>query len=219
MSNNSVTIVNKMARSRGRPRQFDQERALDLALEIFWRQGYEGTSIADLVAAMGITAPSLYAAFGTKEQLYRRVLDRYLEGLGRSLRDALQTEPTAYGVVKRFLYASARLFADGKNPPGCLISCGVLTCAPENRSVAAAVASDRAASLLALRKRFQAATKTGELPPDTDSAQLARFYGAIIQGMSVQALDGANVAALRSIVEVALRAWPGAKPERVMSDW
>ena len=88
----------------------------------------------------------------------------------------------------------------------------MLTCAPGNKNVAATVASDRAASLLALRKRFQAAIKTGELPPDTDSAQLARFYGAIIQGMSVQALDGANVAALRSIVGLALRAWPGAKP-------
>jgi AcrR family transcriptional regulator len=195
--------------SRGRPREFDQERALDLALELFWRQGYEGTSIADLRNAIGITAPSLYAAFGSKEELYRRVLEHYLAGLGRTLADALREEVSTYVAIKRFLFESARIFAGPKNPRGCLISCAIPTCAPENRAVADIVASKRTGSLLTLRSRFQQAVKKGELPRDTDTEQLARFYGAVIQGMSIQALDGASAKALRGIAETALKAWPG----------
>jgi AcrR family transcriptional regulator len=199
--------------SRGRPREFDQAKALDQALELFWRQGYEGTSIADLRNAIGITAPSLYAAFGSKEELYRRVLEHYLAGLGRTLADALREETDTYTAVKRFLFESAKIFAGPKNPRGCLISCAVPTCAPENRAVADIVAAKRTGSLLTLRSRFQQAVKSGELPRDTNTEQLARFYGAIIQGMSIQALDGAGLRALRGIAETALRAWPGEKNE------
>jgi AcrR family transcriptional regulator len=196
-------------RGRGRPREFDEEKALDLALELFWRQGYEGTSIADLRKAIGITAPSLYAAFSSKEELYRRVLEHYLAGLGRTLADALREEANTYAAVKRFLFESARKFAHSKNPRGCLISCAIPTCAPENRAVADIVAAKRITSVKILRSRFQETVKNGELPGDTDTEQLARFYGAVIQGMSIQALDGASVKALRGIAETALRAWPG----------
>jgi AcrR family transcriptional regulator len=181
---------------------------LDRALDLFWRQGYEGTSIADLRKAIGITAPSLYAAFGSKAELYRRVLERYLTGLGRCLVDALREELTAYAALERFLFESAKNFSGVKNPPGCLISYAIPTCAPENRTVADVVASKRMESLQALRNRFQQAVKSGELPRGTDSERLARFYGAVIQGMSIQALDGAGPKALRGIAETALRAWP-----------
>lgn len=195
--------------SRGRPREFDEEKALDQALQLFWRQGYEGTSIANLLKAIGITAPSLYAAFGSKEALYRRVLEHYLAGLGRTLADALREEADTYAAVKRFLFESAQKFAGPNNPRGCLISCAVPTCAPENRAVADIVASKRISSVHALRGRFQQAVRNGELPRDTDTERLARFYGAVIQGMSIQALDGASVKALRGIAETALTAWPG----------
>ena len=132
--------------SRGRPREFDEEKALDQALQLFWRQGYEGTSIANLLKAIGITAPSLYAAFGSKEALYRRVLEHYLAGLGRTLADALREEADTYAAVKRFLFESAQKFAGPNNPRGCLISCAVPTCAPENRAVADIVASKRISS-------------------------------------------------------------------------
>ena len=231
MSNNSITNVRKKSVSpkrrqaltshfspitshqsrstRGRPREFDQEKALDQAVELFWRQGYEGTSIADLRKAIGITAPSLYAAFGSKEELYRLVLEHYLAGLGRTLADALREEADTFAAVRRFLFESAHNFAGPKNPRGCLISCAIPTCAPENRAVADIAASKRMSSVLTLRSRFQQAVKNGELPRDTDADQLARFYGAVIQGMSIQALDGAGAKALRGIAETALRAWPG----------
>ena len=238
MSNNSITSVRKKSASRkkaqaltshlspltahlsrprrGRPREFDQEKALDRALELFWRQGYEGTSIADLREAIGITAPSLYAAFGSKEELYRRVLEHYLAGLGRTLADALREETNTYAAVKRFLFESAQKFAGPKTPRGCPISCAIPTCAPENRAVADIVASMRMTSLRILRSRFQEAVKTGELPGDTDTEHLARFYGAVIQGMSVQALDGAGAKALGGIAETALRAWPGGTRPRLL---
>jgi AcrR family transcriptional regulator len=201
--------TNHQSRSpRGRPREFDEKKALDQAVELFWRQGYEGTSIADLRKAIGITAPSLYAAFGSKEALYRRVLEHYLAGLGRTLADALREEPDTYIAVKRFLLESAQKFAGPKHPPGCLISCAIPTCAPENRPVAEIVAAKRMTSVHKLRRRFQEAVKKGELPRRTDTEQLARFYGAVIQGMSMQALDGAGVKALRGIAETALLAWP-----------
>jgi AcrR family transcriptional regulator len=238
MSNNSITNVRKQKvppkrrqalashlspitshqspPKRGRPREFDQEQALDQALELFWRQGYEGTSIADLRNAIGITAPSLYAAFGSKEELYGRVLEHYLAGLGRTLADALREEASTYAAIKRFLFESAQIFAGPKNPRGCLISCAIPTCAPENRAVADIVASKRTGSLLTLQTRFQQAVKNGELPRDTDTEQLARFYGAIIQGMSIQALDGAGAKALRGIAETALKAWPGGTRPRLV---
>jgi AcrR family transcriptional regulator len=188
---------------------------LDQAVELFWRQGYEGTSIADLRKAIGITAPSLYAAFGSKEELYRRVLEHYLAGLGRTLADALREEADTYAAVKRLLFESAQNFAGRKNPRGCLISCAIPTCAPENRAVADIVASKRMSSVRTLRDRFQQAVKNGELPRDTDTDQLARFYGAIIQGMSIQALDGAGAKALHGIAETALKAWPGGTRPRL----
>jgi AcrR family transcriptional regulator len=239
MSNNSITNVRKKNVSpkrrqslashlspitshqspsrRGRPREFDQEKALDQALELFWRQGYEGTSIADLRKSIGITAPSLYAAFGSKEELYRRVLEHYLGGLGRTLADALREEADTYAAVRRFLFESAQNFAGPKNPRGCLISCAIPTCAPENRGVADIVASKRMSSVLTLRARFQHAVKNGELPRDTDPDQLARFYGAVIQGMSIQALDGAGAKVLRGIAETALSAWPGGTRPKLVS--
>jgi AcrR family transcriptional regulator len=218
---NQSPVTNHQSHSarRGRPREFDEAKALDRALELFWRQGYEGTSIADLRKAIGITAPSLYAAFGSKEGLYRRVLERYLEGLGRCLADALREELTAYVALERFLLESARNFSSIKNPPGCLISCAIPTCAPENRTVADVVAAKRMESLHALRNRFQQAVKKGELPRDTDTEQLARFYGAVIQGMSIQALDGAGTKALRGIAETALKAWPGVRKGERWAPW
>jgi AcrR family transcriptional regulator len=203
-----IAVDIKSPKRRGRPREFDQAKALDRALELFWRQGYEGTSIADLTAAIGITPPSLYAAFGSKEQLYYQVLQRYRASVGRCFATALAEEPTAYAAVERFLSESARIFGARENPSGCLISSGILSCAPENNKVAETVASMRTQALQAIRRRLQAGVKSGELPRDTDVTQLARFYGAVVQGMSVQARDCANAKTLRSIAEIALRAWP-----------
>jgi AcrR family transcriptional regulator len=196
-------------RPRGRPRGFDREAALDRALPVFWRQGYEGASIADLTAAMGITTPSLYGAFGSKEQLYREALDRYRADAQRAAPWTMSA-PNARETVRLILEGSARDFSNPAHPPGCMISTAVLTCAPENRPTAAALTSMRSNTVARLRTRFTRALEEGELPPGTDPDELARFYGAIIQGLSVQALDGAGYDDLMKIVRRAMAAWPAA---------
>ena len=176
---------------------------------MFWRQGYEGASVADLTAAMGITTPSLYGAFGSKERLYREALGRYRADPQRAAPWAMSA-PTAREAMRLILEGSARDFSDPAHPPGCMISTAVLTCAPENRPAAAALTSMRGNTVARLRTRFARALEEGELPPGTDPDELARFYGAIIQGLSVQALDGAGRDELMKIVRRAMAAWPAA---------
>lgn len=196
----------------GRPRGFDRDAVLDRALELFWARGYEGTSVADLTEAMGITPPSLYAAFGSKAELYGAALERYQQRYGSCTREALEQEPTAKAAVARILGHAAREFASREHPAGCMLSLGAVACAPEHKLVAEAVAAMRASMISALKQRLDRAVAEGELPEDADTAGLARFVGALLQGMSVQARDGADEAALQAIVDTALAAWPAAKP-------
>src|ERR1700738_1733525 len=118
----------------GRPRGFDIDRALDLAMQVFWEKGYEGTSLPDLTSAMGINRPSLYAAFGNKEALFRKVLDRYIEGPAGYVRQALG-EQTARAVVERLLSGAIDLLTDPRNPGGCLLVQGALACGEAAESV------------------------------------------------------------------------------------
>ena len=193
---------------RGRPRQFERSAALQTALRLFWARGYEGTSIADLVAAMKITPPSLYAAFGSKEKLYRECVALYLSGPGGLSAAAVNEEPTARAAVARILSESAQAFASKAHPPGCMVASGALACAPEHRAVAGYVAKLRLAATAALAQRLSQAQALSELPPGTRPDALARFFGAVVQGMSVQAQDGASAAALTQIAQVAMSVWP-----------
>jgi len=192
---------------RGRPREFDVEKALDRALQVFWRKGYEGASLPDLTQAMGINRPSLYAAFGSKEGLFRRALDRYAEGPAAYVGEAL-TEPTARAVAERLLGRAVDLMTDRRNPRGCLMVHGALACGETAESVRRELAARRAAGEAAVRKRFERAVRDGDLPADANAADLARYLTTILHGMSVQAAGGASRATLRRVAEMALRSWP-----------
>jgi AcrR family transcriptional regulator len=200
-----VTIVknDKAApRPRGRPRAFDRGEALARAMEIFWRLGYEGASIADLTAEMGITPQSLYAAFGSKAELFREALDCYGASHG-SLTPELLERTDVLAVLGEWLVSEARRFADPSHPPGCMISTAMLECAKENDAVARLVGGLREEAIARLRTRLEQAKAEGELKPDSDPAALARFVGAIIQGMSVQARDGAREPELVALAQIA----------------
>jgi AcrR family transcriptional regulator len=176
---------------RGRPRAFDTDRALGAALHVFWRHGYEGASLADLTAAMGINRPSLYAAFGNKEELFRRAL----------------RQPTARGAVAALLHAIADAQGNRDNPRGCLMVQSALACGPAGECVKQELIARRAASRAAWRKRFQRAKAEGDLPVDADPADLARYLSAVTAGMSVEAVNGATPAELHRLAETALRFW------------
>lgn len=187
----------------------DRDVGLDVAARLFWERGYEGTSIADLTQAMGITPPSLYAAFGSKEELYRQALDYTVERESKGRCEALQAETSAYDALTFYLYDVAEAISNPAKPHGCIISTAVLQHAEENESVAKAVAVRRETSVQFVKARFDRAVSEGELPAATDTDSLARFYSAVVQGMSAQACDGACTERLKRLADIALTAWPG----------
>ena len=191
----------------GRPRAFDRDKVLDQALHVFWERGYEGTSIADLTEAMGINPPSLYAAFGNKETLFREALDRY-----EARRDEIMAEAfaalTAREAMTRLLEGTADRLSDKDKPRGCLMVQGALCGGEECDAVKRDLASRRAEGEAMIRERLKRAKREGELPKDADPAALARFVSTVMQGMAVQASGGATRKELRTIADMALRSWP-----------
>lgn len=192
-----------LPRRRGRPPAFDRNDVLEKAAETFWRLGYEGASIADLTAAMGITPQSLYAAFTSKADLYREALAWYQANIGASTARALE-ESDVVTALARVLRESAHEFTKPGYPHGCMVSTAVLTCAVENEPVARHVSSLRNETLDVIKARIERGVAEGQLKQATDAAALARFVGAMIQGMSVQAQDGASKSALSAMAGLAI---------------
>lgn len=191
---------------RGRPRSFDRDAALDKAMFAFWERGYEATSISDLTASLGISAPSLYAAFGDKRKLFDEVVVVYGGRYGDFAAVALAEEPTARAAVGRVLHEAAEVYTDPAHPPGCMvISAAVNTTSDE---VAEALRVRREANLVALERRIRADVAAGVLPAGTDTWALARYAGAVLQGMSQQSRDGAGREELEAVAELAMGAWP-----------
>jgi AcrR family transcriptional regulator len=191
----------------GRPRSFSTETALDRAMTVFWRQGYEGASLADLTEAMGINSPSLYAAFGSKEGLFRAVLERY-DQRRKGFMEEVLAAPHAESVARLFLEGVAGFAADtsGRTPPGCLLLQSGLS--GGDQVIPDELARHRAEKETALHRRFVRAKKEGDLPAGADPAALARYLMTICNGICVQATAGASVRELREIARMALAAWP-----------
>jgi AcrR family transcriptional regulator len=189
----------------GRPREFDMEKALDQALNVFWRNGYEGASIAALTAAMGINPPSLYAAFGNKEGLFRKALI----DMSRSGRwnEALAA-PTARAMVDHLLRKSADFLTEECNPHGCMIVRSALSCSEAEDAIKRELTARRAVGETRLRERLKRAKKDGEIPPELDPADYARFIMTMLEGMSVRAAAGATRKELHKIADMAMRTWP-----------
>jgi AcrR family transcriptional regulator len=200
-------MLEKVNKLRGRPRVFDMDEALDKALEIFWKRGYEGTSIAELTETLGINKPSLYAAFGNKEELFKKALSRYVAGPVAFIQEAIN-QPTAYEVAQSFLIKAVEFFSDKKHPKGCLIVQAALSDSADCLMVKDLLAKYRYSYEHLLAKRFEKAKKEGDLPTDTNAETLAKFLSTLHQGMSVQVSSGASKEELMQIVEFALKNWP-----------
>jgi AcrR family transcriptional regulator len=196
----------------GRPRGFCIDTALDRAMTVFWRQGYEGASLADLTREMGINPPSLYAAFGSKEGLFRAVLERY-DARRKEFMDRVLAAPDARAVAQYYLEGVAEFAADtsGRNPPGCLLLQSGLSCG--DQVIPEELARHRAEKETALRERLTVAREAGDLPENADAAALARYLIAVSNGICVQATAGASAEELRGIARMALAAWPVARTQ------
>lgn len=205
-----MTSQTTPGKARGRPRTFVVEDALEAAMRVFWRKGYLGTSLADLTGALGINRPSLYAAFGSKEGLFRQALERYANGPTAYLRDALE-KGTAREVVEHMLNGAARLATNPGNPQGCLWVKAAVTSGSPADPLARELAAGRASGYRRLRDRFQQAVATGDLPPGTDVAALAQYVVTVSTGLSVQAAAGASRRQLLKVVATVLGAWPSGR--------
>ncbi|MEV6809350.1 TetR/AcrR family transcriptional regulator [Streptomyces sp. NPDC051132] len=193
-------------RTRGRPRSFDRATALEKALLAFWQNGYEATSVSDLTRVMGIGAPSLYAAFGDKRSLFDEVVRLYGSTHGALTERALDEEPTARAGVSRMLREAAAVYTAPAHPHGCMIVHAATNCT--NPEVEALLRELRNANIARIESRIRADVAAGLLPADTDASALARHTGAMIQGMSQQARDGARREELEALAEIALAVWP-----------
>jgi AcrR family transcriptional regulator len=200
-------VVSESPKRAGRPRGFNYDEALDRAMHVFWRKGFEGASLNDLTAAMGIQPASLYKAFGNKLTLFEKALARYLAGPVAFVHDALN-EPTAYAVADRILRRTAEFLTEGRSQRGCMTIQAALAGGVEGEPIRRKLIALRVKEQDALRRRFERAKSEGDLPNDADAADLARFVTALFQGMTVQAINGASRGDLLRLSDTALRTWP-----------
>ncbi|RKN05328.1 TetR/AcrR family transcriptional regulator [Streptomyces radicis] len=190
----------------GRPREFDIDEALERAMRVFWERGYEGASLTDLTGAMGITKPSMYAAFGNKEQLFRKALERYKEGPASYATRAL-AEPTARGVIEALLRGAVRTTTLSGRPSGCMTVQGALAASDGGRPAHDVLVAWRNDAGLRLEERFRRAVDEGDLPRDADPVRLARYIMAVAFGIAVQAAGGLGHDELQDIVDMTLHSW------------
>ncbi|MBB6144159.1 AcrR family transcriptional regulator [Silvibacterium bohemicum] len=190
-----------------RPRVFDIDKAIEIATDLFWRNGYEQTSLANLTQAMGITPPSFYFAFQSKDNLFWRVIEHYQATYLGFMEEALR-QPTARGVAEGVLYGSANTYSDALHPRGCLIVNCSLPCSDDAIEIRRELAKRGRVRQAKLRKRFRDAKSAGDLPPDSDPDELTRFILVVRWGMAMDSQAGASRKDLHRTVARAMQAWP-----------
>jgi AcrR family transcriptional regulator len=196
------------AARRGRPRTFDRQEALCAALRVFREHGYEGTSLAELQKAMGdLSPPSLYAAFGSKEELFKEAVELYRKHIGALAARALEQATTTKAAIDALLRSTIAAVTEAGEPRGCLLVQGALNCSPEGEDVQNYLHELRSETHRMVTKRFKAGLAAADIPADTDVAALASFYTTVIHGLAIQARDGASRASLTAAVDCAMAAW------------
>ena len=188
----------------GRPREFDEDAALEAAMRVFWEKSYDGTTMADLTEAMGINRSSMYAAFGDKEALFRRVMERYREGRLAHVRRAL-ARASLREVIADLIHGTAEFLSTPGNPRGCLMIQGALACSTDTEPVKQTMIDWRKGGEAALKVRLQQAQSEGELPREIQPADFARYLSSVVAGLGIQAANGATRPELRRVAAIALR--------------
>jgi AcrR family transcriptional regulator len=207
VSNGPMSPVTAPAPRLGRPRSFDRTQALDAAMRVFWRHGYEGASLTELTAAMGINRPSLYAAFGDKATLFREAVARYGTGPGRYVRRALG-QPTARLVAETLLRGAVAAATDESTPNGCLWVQGALVAGVEADAIRLEMSRLRDGGTTQIEERLERARRDGDLALETDVPALTLFLVSVMNGIAVQAAGGKRKDALSAVVDLALSAFP-----------
>jgi AcrR family transcriptional regulator len=192
---------------RGRPRGFDRAEALRRAMEVFWEHGYEGASVGDLTTAMGIRPPSLYAAFGCKEELFREAVALYEDVEGAPPLRALREAPTAREGVEAMLRTNAQAYTEPGRPTGCMVVLAATTYTPSTQGIRDFLAEQRRLSTAVVRERLDRGHADGDLPSGADTGALAAYVSSVQFGMSVQARDGATRGELFAVVDTAMAGW------------
>lgn len=193
--------------AKGRPREFDKAEALETALKLFWRHGYDGVSIAMLAEAMAIKVPSLYAAFGNKENLFWEAVKLYSDQAGHIYHESFKKK-TAYEVAKAILEGEVNLVTQRDKPNGCLMIHGALISSPESERIGTQIAEMIGTAEGWMADRFKRAQKDGDLPKDADPKALACYIMTLNSGLAIQARNGASKKQLLKVVEIALQNWP-----------
>ncbi len=191
----------------GRPRAFNEDAALDAAMRVFWEKGYEGTSLDDLTAAMGINRSSLYSAFGDKQALFEKTMARYSAGPMAFLLEALN-QPTARAVIQSLLRSVVEFLSDPSHPKGCLSLQGGLACGSGAEEIKQSMIEWRRGAIAELERRLKRAKVEGDLARDVDPKDLARYVAILMNGLGVQAVNGATRSEMNRAVELALRSMP-----------
>jgi AcrR family transcriptional regulator len=193
--------------ARGRPRSFDRDAALQAAMKTFWQFGYEGASMAALTEAMGINSPSLYAAFGSKEALFKEAVQLYLATEDRKTQCTLAEQPTARGAIQAMLRRSVANLTDPAGCRGCLLVLGDSNASPEHGGIHDYLAQRRKEIQAALEERIKRGIGDGDVPPQANVKTIAAFFMTVLQGLSLRARDGASREAMLQIVDAASAAW------------
>jgi AcrR family transcriptional regulator len=200
---------------RGRPREFDRSAALRLAMESFWEHGYEGTSIGDLTARMGIRPPSLYAAFGSKEALFREAVALYEDMEGEPPLQALRDAPTALAGIEAMLRANVRSYTLPGRPTGCMIVLAATTYTPSTEGIRDFLAEQRRAGTALVQERLVRGQADGDVPSGADTGALAAYVMSVQYGLSLHARDGATREELDTVVDCMLAGWEATVAARV----
>ncbi|NHB58261.1 TetR/AcrR family transcriptional regulator [Acinetobacter sp. 194] len=204
---NQAVSSNIHLRRRGRPKCFDENQALEKAMLLFWQYGYEATSISDLTQSLGITAPSLYGTFGDKVELFKKSLDYYLANEACPIDEIFKQAKTAKIAMELYLFENLKRLIQDHKPTGCMLVVSTMNCSITNQQIQTELLNKRLATKQKIFARIQQGVKQGEIPSTTDIQAMTDFYTTMLQGMTIQARDGATMEQLEHVVIMAMKNW------------